>query len=231
MAQTLQKPANSRTPAASRQPATTANICACESPEAADSLLKEISDLDALEAKIGAECEAKCNAIRADYNAKLYLQIDGEEVSIADRRSALVSALEAFATANRLALLDTSGKKSVDLNHGTIGWRQQPGRLEPVDGLPNAGNPKILDKIHEALCATLKGLHMLGLGLGLASFIKCQISWNRKALLDGLENKQFSKADLKRIGFVAIEGDDKFYASPKKQDLSSHPARREEASP
>lgn len=198
--------------------------------EAADLILRALGELDAIEARVNSECDARCRSIRADFNGRLFIDgEDGERIAIADARQKLLADLESFCETHRAELLAETGKKSRELNHGTIGWRARPKSLAPTvneDGElgPNAGSATVLEAAYQHLCRALNAHKLFRKVSETLRFFKVQVSFDRAALLKAAENEEISEAELKKCGFVIAGGGDQFYVKPKAAELASQPS-------
>jgi len=215
----------SRPSAASRKeaPLTPAPSGAIRSLEAADDILRQLGELDAIQARVSADCDARCRSIRADFNGRLFVDVAGERMAIADQRQKLQTELETFCATHRDELLADSGKKSVELNHGTIGWRSTPRGLAPIEGGDAAGNATILDAIVAHLARALEKFELFRKAIGTLRFFTLQVKFDRKALLAAADKNELSAAELKKCGFVVIDGVDQFFAKPRVAELASRP--------
>lgn len=201
---------------------------AIQTLEAADFILRALGELDAIEAKVAAECDARCRSIRADFNSRLFVDLGGERVPIADQRQKLHAELERFCEAHRAELLADFGKKSRELNHGTIGWRSTPRGLAPIEGGDACGSAKVLDAIMAHLSRAIEKFELFRRALGTLRFFILQVKFDRKALLSAADKHEISDAELKKCGFLVVEGVDQFYAKPRAPALASQSARAPE---
>ncbi len=206
-------PASAEAPAPSFPPVPTPS-----SRDEADTIVLELSRLDAIEARNKADCDRAVATQKALYSARNKTVVDDVEWAIADRRSSLERALESFADANRTELLEGKGK-SVKCNHGVYGWRKKPDRLEPVDDQTKAGRASLLDKLY-AFCVEML-ITFEGLSTAALQCVNPQITWDHKALLSAREKKRIDGDELRKIGFRVVEGEDEFYVKPSAVHLSS----------
>lgn len=221
-------PAPSRpSPAASRSEAPQTLPLKVEllSLEAADQALEELGRLNAREAAIQAECDREIARVREHHSARMHIQVDRVETTIADRRQLLLNAVEKFAAENRESILEGESK-SRELNHGTIGWRAAPRKIEPVEGGAASGNPKIIDALMIYLRGLLSGFKLLASKV--VGAIKVQVSFDKRALLKLALDKDVSAAELRKAGFFLAGGEDALYVNVKTQEVSSLPAAHPE---
>ena len=180
--------------------------------------LREWAWINATETAINARADKRVAAERQAAAEKMQLLIGAEHVPFADRRKALIAAIEEFVTPNREALIE-EGKKSRELNHGTIGFRQRKATLAAVEGGEPAGNAKILDGIIRFCLAALEKFTLFSAGC--IHFVTIQCKFDRTAILKAAQAKQVTAAELRRVGFTVRPAEDEFFAEPKALAVSS----------
>jgi hypothetical protein len=195
---------------------------AIRSLEAADFALSEIGRLQAIEKQIQAECDRELGLVRGKHKERMVVVVDGERMTLADRRTQIEAALEKFATKSRAEILE-GGLKSKALNHGTVGWRSSARKLVACEG----GAPKtlgiVLDTIVDILRKTIGGLKLL-FDAGDGRFLDVQITFKKDAMLDAFERKEITKAELRKVGLRVQEPVDTFYVKAKALEVSSQSA-------
>lgn len=94
------------------------------SRETAEEAFAAYAKADAQSSKIAAEIELQCAKVREKYAAKL-AELEGEKERAFDT-------LQSFATENQTELF--AKKKSLDMTHGTIGFRTGTPKLKTLRG-------------------------------------------------------------------------------------------------
>ena len=157
------------------------------SREGAEDAFAEYAKADAESAKITADIELQCAKIREKYADRL--------AELSGRKTEAFDVLQSFATEHRDDLF--SKKKSLDMTHGTIGFR--------------TGTPKL---------KTLKGFTWASALQLLREFMPLYVrqTWEiakDKLLADrgGEENAQL----MAKCGITVVQ-DETFYVDPKKED-------------
>jgi phage host-nuclease inhibitor protein Gam len=92
--------------------------------DAADEAFAKYAKADAQSAKITAEIELQCAKIREKYQSRLS-ELDAEKTLAFDT-------LQSYATENKSELF--AKKKSIDMAHGTIGFRTGTPKLKTLKG-------------------------------------------------------------------------------------------------
>lgn len=210
-----------RNSASSRAPSRTLSPPgAIRSLQEADSSLRELGELDAREASLKAEFDQFTAAAKQRYIEKLFVVVDREPIAIADRRKDLLKMLEAFADESRGEILEGDAK-SRELNHGTIGWRKSAPCLAPATkkGLAG-GNKEQLEKILGFIAERVEKFKLFAAGT--FRFLRIKVEFDKTALLKAIQAEEIDRAELRSAGFLLDEGDDQFFAEPKKQALESH---------
>lgn len=184
-------------------------------------MLAEIARLRALEKQVQAECDRELGLVREKFANQFTIVVDGQQVAIKDRCEQLETAVEDFATEHRETILE-AGKKSVDINHGRIGWRNGQRKLVAC-GTPKAFG-ETLDLLVAALRRTLKRFTLL-FAIGDAQFFNVQLTMNKEAMLIAFERDEISAAELKKVGLAVEEAGEKFYLTVKAQDIASQTAQ------
>lgn len=189
-----------------------------DSLAAADSFLLELGQLDQREMLAKAECEEAVAAAKQAFNASLFVAIDGEKTSFADRRKAILKGLETFANAHRDEFLDGE-EKSAKLNYGKIGWRKSPPSLSAAKRGESSGNKS---KLEQALGFILERIEKLKFfAIGTANFLRIKVEWDKEALKKAVLCGEIDRAELRSAGFLLDEGADAFFAEPHEQALES----------
>ena len=155
----------------------------------ANEALRKHADADSRIAKINAEIELKVSAIRDKYKDELAIhKADIDET---------FEILEAFAEQNeQLFVL----KKSIDMQHGTIGFRTNPPSVKQHKGV----------KVETSIELMRKSKVLQGFVVE-----KTTYSLDKTAILAQREDPKFvEKLDA---AFVSIVQDETFFVEPKKE--------------
>lgn len=105
--------------------------------EAAEEAFAQYAKADASVNKINAEIELQCAKIREKYQSQL--------VKLTGERETAFQTLEAFASENKAELF--TKKKSLDMAHGTIGFRTGMPKLKTVKGFTWASALTLVKKL------------------------------------------------------------------------------------
>ena len=155
--------------------------------ESADEAFAAYAKADAQSAKITADIELQCAKIREKYANKL-AELEGEKEKAFDT-------LQAYATENQAELF--SKKKSLDMAHGTIGFR--------------TGTPKL---------KTLKGFTWASALQLVKEFLPDYIRQTEEIAKDKLladRDTEDMKPQMNKCGIQVVQ-DETFYVEPKKED-------------
>lgn len=202
----------------SAAPATDTPECVIESLEQLDGAMRELAQLDGMEATCKAELDKQIKTLNEAHAARLVTDIGGKAVKFADRRSILSDAIERYATAHRAELLPAK-KKSRELNHGEIGWKKSRDMVIPIaapattEAVPK---PKsILDTWVEKL---LEQLHWV-LGeweplKGLTAYVRIKVETDEAGLITAYRDRKVSDAQMTALGYRFETGEEKFWCKP-----------------
>ena len=155
--------------------------------ESADEAFAAYAKADAQSAKITADIELQCAKIREKYASKL-AELDAEKTQAFDT-------LQSYATENQAELF--SKKKSLDMAHGTIGFR--------------TGTPKL---------KTLKGFTWASALQLVKEFLPDYIRQTEEIAKDKLladRDTEDMKPQMNKCGIQVVQ-DETFYVEPKKED-------------
>lgn len=188
-----------------------------ESVEQLDAALAVVGDLDAAKACANANLDQALAAVRDEHNRNFMCELDsGELIPIDEVRGQLVGQIEKYATKHRKELL-TGDKKSVELNHGTIGWRKQKDKVEDID-LPEEEQAKGL--LARCLKAVANVATTLTLKLGkvlLTDLVQVKVTWSKPDVLKAFNEGKLTAAQLKKQGLEVVRGEDQFHCEPKSE--------------
>lgn len=191
----------------------------CRSLEDADELLRQWSELLALEAQAKLAKSEATKKAAAEFKAALFVEFPpandspGGKVSFADRIAQFESAIRAYAEKHRDRIL-LDKLKSRKLEFGAIGWEKADDSIAEYSGQPKEGNAAILEELETHLRESLSSYEELP-----AELLDCltiKITWSREAIAKALELKKVTRDDVRKIGFKFEEGQDEFFARPTK---------------
>lgn len=194
--------------------------------EELDDALRQLSELDIREKKLKGELDRKVDALKAEHAERLFVDVSGERVKYADRRSTLSDAIEQFATGRRDELLPAKGKTR-KLNHGEIGWKKardvvvQLPPPKPTAKQPTPRSPfavmceKLLTALHKCLdtFAPLKGL---------TPYVRVTVGVDEATLITAIRDRKVSDDDVKRLGYQFVQGEEEFWHKPAQVQAGSH---------
>lgn len=169
--------------------------------EAAEEAFGKYAKADAQIEKINAEIDLQCAKIREKYQQKL-----GE---LACDRECAFDTLQAFATENQSELF--TKKKSLDMAHGTIGFRTGTPKLKTIKGFTWASALTLVKKFMPGYVRTSEEI------------AKDKLLADRELegvdfVVDGIMKKRESmSAAMAECGIIVAQ-DETFYVEPKKED-------------
>lgn len=171
------------------------------SREAADEAFATYAKNDAQIQKINAEIELRCAKIREKYADRLSV--------LSVERDKSFDVLQAFATENQAELF--TKKKSLDMTHGTIGFRTGTPKLKTLKGFTWASALTLVRKYMPAYVRTSEEI------------AKDKLLADRELeAVDFIENGVTTKKDsmsaaMAECGIMVVQ-DETFYVEPKKED-------------
>lgn len=169
--------------------------------EAAEEALGKYAKADAQIEKINAEIDLQCAKIREKYQQKL-----GE---LACDRECAFDTLQAFATENQADLF--TKKKSLDMAHGTIGFRTGTPALKTLKGFTWASALTLVKKYIPDYVRTkeeiAKDKLLADRELEAVEFMESEITKKRIPMCDAMAE----------CGIIVAQ-DETFYVEPKKED-------------
>lgn len=169
--------------------------------EAAEEAFAQYAKADAQIEKINAEIDLQCAKIREKYQSQLG--------TLACDRECAFDTLQAYATENQAELF--SKKKSLDMAHGTIGFRTGTPKLKTLKGFTWAS------------ALTLVKKYMPGYVRTSEEIAKDKLLADRELeAVDFVENgitkkKESMSAAMAECGIIVAQ-DEAFYVEPKKED-------------
>lgn len=155
--------------------------------EAADEAFATYAKADAQAAKITADIELQCAKIREKYASKL-AELDAEKTKAFDT-------LQSFATENQAELF--TKKKSLDMAHGTIGFRTGTPKLKTLKGFTWASALQLVKEF-------------------LPGYIRQTEEIAKDKLLADRDTEEMMP-QMNKCGIQVVQ-DETFYVEPKKED-------------
>lgn len=155
--------------------------------EAADEAFATYAKADAQVAKITADIELQCAKIREKYASKL-AELDAEKIKAFDT-------LQSFATENQAELF--TKKKSLDMAHGTIGFRTGTPKLKTLKGFTWASALQLVKEF-------------------LPDYIRQTEEIAKDKLLADRDTEEMMP-QMNKCGIQVVQ-DETFYVEPKKED-------------
>lgn len=155
--------------------------------EAADEAFATYAKADAQAAKITADIELQCAKIREKYASKL-AELDAEKTKAFDT-------LQSFATENQAELF--TKKKSLDMAHGTIGFRTGTPKLKTLKGFTWASALQLVKEF-------------------LPDYIRQTEEIAKDKLLADRDTEEMMP-QMNKCGIQVVQ-DETFYVEPKKED-------------
>lgn len=171
------------------------------SRDAAEEAFASYAKADAQIEKINAEIDLQCAKIREKYQQKL-----GE---LTCERECAFETLQAYATENQPELF--SKKKSLDMAHGTIGFRTGTPKLKTLKGFTWASALTLVKKYIPGYVRTseeiAKDKLLADRELEAVEFMESEITKKRIPMCDAMAE----------CGIIVAK-DETFYVEPKKED-------------
>lgn len=188
---------------------------AIESLDVADQVLHELAWIGQRLQTIAAAAKAKIDAIKVEADREAVCTIEGQPVSLVDRKAHLEELLSAW-VAEHIAGHLPDKKRSIDLPHGKLGLRQQP-LVAQVDDDHNAAS--VLDAIDEftGLVTAINAILERKTSIGTArarDLIDIKVVPACKAMKDALEARRLTAEDLQKLGIALRDAYDEPVVTP-----------------
>lgn len=168
--------------------------------EAADQAFSVYAKADASIDKINAEIELQCAKIREKHQADL--------TRLTAERDASFDMLQSFAMENQAELF--SKKKSLDMAHGTIGFRTGTPKLKTLKGFTWAS---ALELVKTFLPSYIRKIEEIAKDKLLADRDMDEVDVTDRMVLQQIS----MKAAMAKCGIQVVQ-DETFYVEPKKED-------------
>lgn len=169
--------------------------------ESADEAFASYAKADASINKIQAEIELQCAKVREKYQNQL--------ADLTKERDLAFDTLQSFATENQTELF--AKKKSLDMAHGTIGFRTGTPKLKTLKGFTWAS---ALQMVKEFLPGYVRKTEEIAKDKLLADR-DTEITATR----DGKEQQEKLSVEMARCGIQVVQ-DEAFYVEPKKEETA-----------
>jgi len=195
-------------------------VVTVDSVERADAALHELAWLEQRTSVLAANTQSAIDRLITDAQAKAFVEIDGEKVSLADRQKALLDAVTAWTKANLTDHLP-EGSKTLTLAHGELGKQGLPDVLGFAEGetektvlakiQKRAGWPKLL----ASLVATALG----AVTLGCVARIKLELDkvGSKKAWAESPAKRK----SLRSLGIELKTDREEYFVRPNQLEVSA----------
>jgi hypothetical protein len=189
------------------------------SVEQAELALREIAWCAAVTAAIEAKAGELIGTIQdAAKKAASYTQ-GGEQVPVADRRAALEAELMRWAEENR-ATLCPGRKKSVDLTHGRIRWRDGKDSVSRLEGVAAKGAKEMIGELPIGEDLTIEAGPLIAClqrildAVDFHGAITVGVDVNKSAATAAYKLKQITGEQLDQIGHEFAAGEEYVSVEP-----------------
>lgn len=182
-------------------------------PDQLNDALRDLGNVNHAERMLSSECNEQVERVKEKYAALMYTSVNGQKVSIKERRAELQGAIELYCEAHREEILE-EGEKSRRLTAGLIGWRKQKDTIKP---LGKTTEKSLIEKVFEGLferIAKTIAAFTVSRAIDTASVVSFELKWNKAGILKQLSENKMKPNDLKPLGFKFVEGGDEFYCTP-----------------
>ncbi|MES2791994.1 MAG: host-nuclease inhibitor Gam family protein [Planctomycetota bacterium] len=192
-------------------------IDAIESTEELDAALAVVGDFDAAVAVANANLDQAIAAVRTEHEVHFKQALEsGEAVPIVELRENLVGLIGRYCDKHRKTLLQ-GDKKSVDLNHGVIGWRKKRDAVVDLVVTEDDKAKGLLAKAYSLLVAAAAVLKLVLGKLPISNFLKVEVKWDKPQILKAFKEKKVTALALSKQGLEVQLGADEFYCEPKSE--------------
>lgn len=199
-------------PAAAATPPSPAALppLAIQSRAQADLALREIGEINALEASLKKRCDAAINAVVTHWAPKMVVRVGDADMPFKERREALEQDLKAFVLATHQELFG-EGKKSIELNHGTLGMCPSQPAVLTLEGVTEN---QALERISGAFMTRIRKLLQsarLGFGKANAFVLRLKAELDKRGILTKYKEGAITDAQLAKVGLRVRASEDAFY--------------------
>jgi len=196
----------------------------------ADVALAQLQALKGHEARVNADCAKRKAAAMEAAKRRLVVDFSDDrdekglpklfEADPADEaarpveawRAELTAALKEFSEAHREQICAEG--KSLELSHGTLGWRMTRESIDVVDGAKYEDiETKLRDEVIQELNVELKRL-TLKCGINAAEILDVDVTLSKTRLLQAVNSRAVKKAQLSRLKLRVVPSEDEFQAKP-----------------
>lgn len=183
-----------------------------------DDALREMGALDATKAQVKRDLDQAIAAAKDEARKKLLTDTADGQLPLDDWRARLETAVAAYCEKNRAKLLDGDAK-SRKLTHGAIGWRMGQDSIEALEGELDTVVEEFREKVLPKLIETLDGLKIHGVSASL--FLQVDAAFNLSGLLQAIDQKRVSPAEVAKLGLQVRPAEDRFYCTPAKHTVAA----------
>ena len=187
-----------------------------------DTALAELGRLESLRASLQAECDNKVATVTASFQDRMVVVVNDAQQPIAARVGELTRQITEYCEAHKAELLGDGDKKSVDLTHGTIGWKAKAKSIVAIEG-----KATLWEKCVTAAKALISAVLVRGKAVGsvpMESVMRVKIEFDKVSTMKLLDTAKISPLELRKIGFELSGGDDQFYVKPTALEVANHAA-------
>lgn len=196
---------------------------AIQSRAQADEALREIGELKGRGAELQQRCDRAVAVVLDHWAQRMTVRVDGADVPFGDRIRELEADLEAFVLRNVAALFE-AGKKSIDLNHGTLGVRPSQPAVIPLEGMTES---QALEKLSGAFMTRIRKLltsARLGFGKANDSVLRLKAEINRSGILARYRERAITDQQLAKAGLRIRPATDVFFYEATEQEVEHQSA-------
>ena len=171
--------------------------------------LGELSWITTQTAAVQTDVSAEVAAIKQRYESHLVCRVGRSNVSFADRVAALTTAVIAFATVCKAALLGEDPKvKTLTLTHGEIKWQEQRETI----AIDEETLKPLAEQVADSVKAHLAGLKLKGVFVG--ELFDAKPSLSKTRTLDALAQGRVTAKQLAAFGLSKERPDEKVLIKP-----------------
>ena len=187
----------------------------------ADDALFNLGVLYGRQDEATAKFKAEIQRVTDEHAKTLFIEMEGVPVAIADRCQELEEQLRAFGASHRSDIC-VEDKKSIDLNFGKLGYRDQSTSMKPIE----KGAAPAVKKLIEDLCAQvlviLKACKIFK-KLPASPALTFKIDFDKAELKRAFKAKELTAAELKKVGYEMVTPPEQFFFEVHQKDLKSLP--------
>lgn len=195
-----------------------------ESREDLDAALAALVELDTQESQALAELELKLTEVRESFEDRFLVTLDQAENQPIDTvRTDLMLSIERYCQAHKEVLLLGLNKKSMDLTHGTIGWRAGKDQINELKQTEKQKANGVLAYAFTLALTALNGIKKIFSKVLLADVVRIDVTWDKQKILKSVDEGLITPSQLKKAGLEIVKGVDKFYVKAKSEAVDPKP--------